>query len=256
VEFLIAFGRYILPLLAAAVLLSCAVPLLSKNTRIGTVAYLINAANGDRIALRNFETSIGRSTSCDIVLAYPTVSRFHSVISKRAGKWIVFDTNSKTGTFVNGNQIVGRSKIFDGDSILFGSAEFTFYETLPELGDTLPVRKDPTVAKRAPVSDDKFSSHCFLENDLNGEEFSLDKLDSCMIGRSDDAQIQIASSDVSNVHALITRNRKGFTAEDLGSKNGTYLNGEKLIAATQLFDGDSIKVGNITFTFRTNDIRS
>lgn len=252
--FLISFGRYALPLIGFVILLSCAVSLLSKNTRIGIVGYLVNTANGDRIPLKNYETSIGRSNSCDIVLAYTTVSRFHAVISKRAGKWIVFDTNSKTGTFVNNTRIVERRAVANGDSVMFGNAMFTFYERLPELGDILPDVK-PSYQSINKTADD-FKIHYSLISDSDGTEFPLDDCEACLFGRSEDAAIQLDSPIVSRKHALMSRTSKGFVIEDLNSAAGTLVNGRTISGVTSLKDGDIINICDYSFTFRTNDIRS
>jgi pSer/pThr/pTyr-binding forkhead associated (FHA) protein len=38
--------------------------------------------------------------------------------------------------------------------------------------------------------------------------------------------------------------------EDLGSKNGTYVNDRRVDAATRITDGDQIRIGSLLFTFR------
>ncbi|MBQ8469838.1 MAG: FHA domain-containing protein, partial [Clostridia bacterium] len=131
-ELITAIGRWLLPVLAALIVVSCGGVLVRGNRKTGTIGYVVNAANGDSMALRQFETSIGRSKLCDIVLNYNTVSRFHAVIARRGGKWILFDTNSKTGTYVNKDRVVEKKYLENGDTLIFGNAMFKFYEELPE----------------------------------------------------------------------------------------------------------------------------
>ena len=60
-ELITAVGRWLLPVLAALIVVSCGGVLLRGNRKTGTIGYVVNAANGDSMALRSFETSIGRS---------------------------------------------------------------------------------------------------------------------------------------------------------------------------------------------------
>jgi pSer/pThr/pTyr-binding forkhead associated (FHA) protein len=71
-----------------------------------------------------------------------------------------------------------------------------------------------------------------------------------VIGRAPDATIQIDSPSVSRYHARILVAHGEATVEDLGSKNGTSVDGERLTRATRLSDGNVIQVGVIGLTFR------
>jgi predicted component of type VI protein secretion system len=64
----------------------------------------------------------------------------------------------------------------------------------------------------------------------------------CLIGRGDDCHVMIDDRQASRHHARITRQDQGYTLEDLDSKNGTFLNGLPLTAATLLKDGDEIGI--------------
>lgn len=65
------------------------------------------------------------------------------------------------------------------------------------------------------------------------------------IGRGAGCQVQLADSMVSQLHARLFRDSKGLHIEDLGSTNGTYLNGRKVGAAARLKKGDKIRVGPV-----------
>jgi DNA-binding winged helix-turn-helix (wHTH) protein len=71
-----------------------------------------------------------------------------------------------------------------------------------------------------------------------------------VIGRAPDATIQIDSPSVSRYHARILVSDAGAALEDLDSKNGTYVNGTRVVAAVPLADGCEIKIGRIVLTFR------
>jgi len=128
-DFFIDSGRYLLPALAAFVLGYCLKSLIisqSKKARTPPQAYLINCVNADSIALNRGETSVGRSKSCDIIVNYDSVSRSHAVIARKKKGWVVFDTLSSGGTFVNAQRVEGSAPLADGDTLTFGSASFIF----------------------------------------------------------------------------------------------------------------------------------
>lgn len=70
-----------------------------------------------------------------------------------------------------------------------------------------------------------------------------------VIGREPDATIQCDFPGVSRYHARILVSQGEATLEDLASKNGTYLNGQRITSA-RLSDGDEIRLGTITLTFQ------
>jgi len=65
------------------------------------------------------------------------------------------------------------------------------------------------------------------------------------LGRGQGCQVQLAEPMVSQLHARLFRNDKGLHIEDLGSTNGTYLNGRKVGGPARLKRGDRVRVGPI-----------
>lgn len=68
------------------------------------------------------------------------------------------------------------------------------------------------------------------------------------IGRNDTADLHINSSQVSREHAVITRQGRKFRVRDVGSTNGTFLNGQQIDEA-MLCDGDLLVIADVEFTF-------
>jgi hypothetical protein len=62
------------------------------------------------------------------------------------------------------------------------------------------------------------------------------------IGRGNDCDIVLDDRQVSRVHARIIWNDNHYELEDLGSKNGTHLNGREVVRAQPLRDGDEIQI--------------
>ena len=71
-----------------------------------------------------------------------------------------------------------------------------------------------------------------------------------IVGRGPDAGVWIDAPGVSRHHARIRVNDVAATIEDLDSKNGTYLRGERVVAPRALEDGDQVRLGSVLITFR------
>ncbi|MBV9186301.1 MAG: FHA domain-containing protein [Acidobacteria bacterium] len=69
------------------------------------------------------------------------------------------------------------------------------------------------------------------------------------IGRTPANTIVLRDGSVSGRHARVDRTAEGFVIEDAGSRNGTYINSEKLSEKRLLADGDLIRLGKIILTF-------
>jgi len=86
-----------------------------------------------------------------------------------------------------------------------------------------------------------------------GRSFRL-SVDEATVGRSPEAQVRLMEEGVSRRHARIVRTSEGrFELTDLGSTNGTYLNGTKLGGPGRLDEGDRVQLGGqctLRFTFK------
>ncbi|MGH2593987.1 MAG: FHA domain-containing protein [Anaerolineae bacterium] len=79
------------------------------------------------------------------------------------------------------------------------------------------------------------------EGQLAGRRWPMDK-PSITIGRGEECEIVLPDRQVSRMHVRILREVDGFYVEDLGSKNGTYINGIPVKDRVKLQDGDEIQV--------------
>jgi FHA domain-containing protein/phospholipase D-like protein len=82
-----------------------------------------------RFPLYDGENSIGRSTTNDVVIAHPSVSRSHAKIVINNHATMLVDLDSQNGTFLNGAQVRGETPLKPGDIIgIAQSDEFRFIE--------------------------------------------------------------------------------------------------------------------------------
>lgn len=75
---------------------------------------------------------------------------------------------------------------------------------------------------------------------LNGQRWSLKN--NILVGRDDTCQVVIQNRQVSRYHARIVSLPQGVQLEDLGSKNGTHINGQEVVEPIMLQDGDVIQI--------------
>ena len=86
----------------------------------------------------------------------------------------------------------------------------------------------------------------------SGETKRLPKLpDRIVFGRSNDCQVRIPAADISRHHCLIEVSEDAVVAEDMDSRNGTYLNGQRITKA-ELSAGDVLAVGTTVFFVQLN----
>ena len=70
-----------------------------------------------------------------------------------------------------------------------------------------------------------------------------------LLGRGDQADIRLGDTFASSAHARLVRQGDAVVLEDLGSTNGTYLNGDPVTGPQSLHDGDRIRIGDSEFSF-------
>ncbi len=84
----------------------------------------------------------------------------------------------------------------------------------------------------------------------NAIPYALDG-ETTVLGRAPECQIQLDSNMVSRRHAQVVREGNAYYVEDLGSGNGTFLNGKRLTGRTPLKAEDRLKLGPILLRFET-----
>lgn len=85
--------------------------------------------------------------------------------------------------------------------------------------------------------------------EVAGERFSLNAA-RVSVGRSEQADITVDDTGVSRKHLEIVSHGHEYTAVDLGSTNGSYVDGEPLQGTAPLMDGSVITMGRTRLTFR------
>ena len=198
-----------------------------------SLARFYDEDSGDVLYVYKSAVSIGRDPENDIVIEDSTVSGKHAILMYKGGAFTLRDLNSSNGTYVN-DQKISETVISHGDVVRFGQATFKFQ---------LPRR--PAAAPRA--SDKKETKPAAW---LIGEHAKYPlRQGKNTIGRGEDNTVVLEDPTVSRHHAVLYVERNGFTVQDLGSSNGTFVNGERLGAGrVRINSGDNVRFGNQSFT--------
>ena len=125
-EFITDISRIVLPIITVILLVKCILALWLGHPKEKIYGYISDMHSGDRHPLNMWETSIGRGSSCDIILPYDSIPRVQAVISRRIDGWYIFETLSKAPIRVNGTAIKKKQTIENGDIITLGKVRFRF----------------------------------------------------------------------------------------------------------------------------------
>lgn len=193
---------------------------------------------------------LGRQAGCDIILDDDKASRYHAMLAWDHGRGVLHDNGSLNGTLVNGQRAVGPVVIRHGDIIEIQASKFRFayapetglnvLEAQPTEKIALPLR--PPAAEPAPaIANARLTA---LTGPEPGRSWPVGA-SLVTIGRGLDNLVVLPHASVSRHHAQIMSQANGIYIQDVGSSNGTSVNGEALSAPRRLGDGDHIQVGDV-----------
>lgn len=123
--------RFIVPVLAFLIIWRCAKPLLRFRREPETWAWLV-MPDGQQLPVTHWESIIGRSKGCDIIVNVPAVSKNHAVLTRYDdGSWSVTDIGSRGAVKVNG-ETVDACAVQYGDVITLGDLDMILAPTTAE----------------------------------------------------------------------------------------------------------------------------
>ncbi len=204
-------------------------------------------------ALKPDETiTLGRNPDNHIVVPDQGVSRYHARISWDGSHYVLTDLESANGTFVNGKP-VGRAPwvLESGDHITLDKFAIRFEVPGGRGAGKYAPAAQPTVIRerQEPAARPRL---LVTRGPDSGKDFQINS-PSVTIGRESnhaDWEIRLSDPAVSRPHARIEKSGAGFVLVDLGSVNGTRLNGSPVLGSMPLKDGDVIIVGESRLLFR------
>ena len=173
---------------------------------------------GSSIKLSASTVTLGRDDSNDVVIDSQSVSDFHAEISTDTQFPVIIDLLSANGTFVNDRRISGRHQLQPWDIVRLGTVEL-------EVTDPNAHRPQDWALRS--------------ESDLLASRFHA-LGSSTVIGRDPACDLTIDDNLLSRRHARLLLEEDRLKVIDLGSANGTFLNGEKIQEAVA-HPGDELR---------------
>jgi pSer/pThr/pTyr-binding forkhead associated (FHA) protein len=228
-----------------------------------TDAAFVDVRSGARYPLPTRRIYIGRDDSCDVIVRGNSVSRRHASVAPVAGGFLLRD-ESANGTLVNGVRVVGTYLLGNGDVVRIQDddlrLEVAGASPAPVLlGDkttqldlshiTRGVSEDEA---RAAASRPLVASLEIVRGPFTGACFQVERA-VCSIGRAEENDVRIRDDTVSFAHATLLRKRGAWFVVDLGSMNGTYVDGSRVSGERELHPGTRVRVGAVELVFRAID---
>jgi pSer/pThr/pTyr-binding forkhead associated (FHA) protein len=218
--------------------------LVQELTKAAWVKVEAGRLQGREYRLERPVSFLGRAEECEVGLfGDPDVLGQHSRIERSGANFVLKDLSHREGTFLNGNR-TESAELHEGDRIKLGNYELSFHlRKRPGLAFSSAAPREPF--RPAQVTDAN-GPHLA---DAQGHRFGLKTGGVTRLGRALDNDVVLDHNSISRHHASIAQQNGTFLVKDLGSQNGTYVDGKRVQEVT-LTDGDSIRLGDAQFVFR------
>jgi pSer/pThr/pTyr-binding forkhead associated (FHA) protein len=240
---------------------------------------LVCLTDGREYTIGSEPLVFGRDAAADVVVSGNDVSRRHAEIQTSADGYMLMDL-SVNGTYVNGQRIGPTQLLARADVIRIGHDEFRFYADMTSVAPRTP---RPTPTERGPIMAPTGAGHQ-LSDTMHGlpvsdlrdvptppasEALPLASLlvrsgafrgkrlpvraPVVNIGRAEYNDVVIAEPSVSTTHAKLQRRDDVWVLSDLGSTNGTYVEGDPVTGETALTPGTTLRFGEVAVLFEPFD---
>ena len=227
----------------------------------------------------------GREAGSDVVVSNKDVSRRHAEIMPTSNGYLLVD-HSTNGTFVNGERIQGQRLLARADMIRIGDHEFRFYADsapppppatapppatgggLGKAPEATPAAPPPGAAERLndtfhgtamPIAQPTpaavagpMASLLVRSGGQKGQRLSI-RVPVINIGRGDYNDVVLTEESVSTAHAKLQRREGVWILTDVGSTNGTFVDGERVETELPVSPGATIRFGDVSVLFEPTD---
>ncbi|WP_051235687.1 FHA domain-containing protein [Marinimicrobium agarilyticum] len=173
---------------------------------------------------------VGRSAKNDLILDNPAVASLQFVIGVRGDRLVLKNRAPDNPLTVNGEPVEDRCAIREGDQIALGDLELEVIDPKKDLEQEMPVPSEWSLKANSAV--------------MGGRVFPLE--DVTLVGRSKECGIHLAAAHLSRRHAQLQVIDDLLYVKDLGSSNGTFLNGQK-ITESRVRRGDELRFDTLSF---------
>ena len=263
------------------------VPVSRREIVAAWLELLAGPERGQRRDIPRGTVTIGRSPAANVHADSHLVSKLHARVERTAAQLSLVDLRSSNGTFVNDKRVDSQI-LADGDEINLGgntrfkvhieeaevsSGESNIPPSNPDTKFPYPSDwktkiewspEDKAAMQRAfqdssreepappPVAAPPRASLPGVALEGRGRTVPLGAGDH-LVGRSPECALRLEGRSISRRHALIRIGADGASVQDLGSANGTFVNGRRAAETTAISPGDEVKFGDHAFRVRPLD---
>ena len=209
-----------------------ATAIMTRNARL-TVS---TPAGTAEFPLQGAELSVGRDPSNDIAIPSDVVSRSHMRLQRVESGYQIVDIRGQNGVrLASGQRLSDGYLLQDGDQLAIANEVTLVYNDFTGGG--------AAAAAAAPVEERRLQTSGRAE---------------LIVGRSQGCDIRLDHPSVSLRHARLITSGADRTIEDLGSTNGTFVNGQRVPPGlmVRVTEQDAIRIGPIRLTLSTESIAS
>jgi len=188
------------------------------------------------------KVSIGRGRDNQVVVSAPNVAEQHLEILVDRDNLTLVNLVPDSQVMVNGKPSANKQLLVAGDTISLADIELEIIDPKQDLPAKTAQKPDQQTSPRIPKATGWAlkANHSALQNRV----FPL-KLNNT-IGRSSECDICVAAAHLSRRHADLTIVEGVLFVKDLGSANGTYLNGKRITEA-RIKRGDELRFDTLSF---------
>ncbi|RMG13086.1 MAG: FHA domain-containing protein [Planctomycetota bacterium] len=214
------------------------------RSRVSVTLFLEEGGRLRKLSFDQATIRVGRTADNEVKVGDALSSRHHCQLRREGDHYVVEDLGSRNGTRLNGLPLTEAHRLVPGDRIAIGESVLHFGK--PPGGATrrttsrgkrprLPARADREGFLRVLAGKEKGARHPLRDFPLS-------------IGRKTSCSLVVADDDVSGEHCMIVADGGLLHAVDLGSTNGTFLDGVRIKGRAPLCYGQQIRLG-ATLTF-------
>lgn len=228
----------------------------------GRLTHLDSSYANQQVMLSRQIILLGREWDNDILLEADLASRYHAELHLERGKAYIKDCGSMNGTSINGQKVWGLAPLQHGDMLDIGGQRFRYEDLMPQAASAvkalLPAPSDATLRNVETAALPALAglpiptavNGRLLVNGGPGAGTIIEVTGALLtIGRGSECDVVIPDTSISRRHAQIIRQESGLYVQDLESRNGTAINGQRLSAPRRLEDGDTLTVGAIPLRY-------
>ncbi len=190
---------------------------------------------------------LGRNADCEIALdplSFPTVSGVHARIEPAGPGFVLVHLSQSNKTFLNDSAVDGSVAIRAGDRVRLGLTG----PTVEILAIEPTGRATPAPSSHGKTVQADYRQMALLRGTAQARRFEIGS--GGVIGRDvRSVQFHLDHPHVSRLHASLAADRGRVFLADLGSANGTFVNGRRLVRPTELNQGDRIDIGPFSLRF-------